>query len=190
MKDIIKTILVLSIIALIAGGMLGIVSHFTQIDENAALAAKIEKTGIYTGTTPLERLSVGGDGFSQSYTKGFLKNVFLGDNQYIIHCSGEEAYGGSIELLVKIQDKKITKIAVYYSEETPGVGTKAFADAYLSQFYNKDLTDIQKYIISKKSLEDKEIVAISGATKSSKGVLNAVNVAVDWYLSHVAEVAE
>lgn len=185
MKDILKTVLVLSIIALVAGGLLGIINHFTQIDESEALARKIDSTGIYTGEDPLVKLSTQAEGISQGYTNGSLKNVFQGGDQYIIHCGGEGGYGGVVELLVNIEDNKIKKIVSYSAEETPGLGTKAFKDDYLSQYYDKDLVSIQSFVLTKKTPESDEIVAVTGASKSSGAVVNAVNVAVTWYLSYM-----
>lgn len=188
MKDILKTVLVLSIIALIAGGLLGLINHFTQIDQEAALAGKIEKTGIYTGSDPLVKLALGGDGVSQGYINGELKNVFQGGEQYIIHCCGEGGYGGNIELLVNIENNLIKKIAIYAAEETPGLGTKAYTDSYLGQFYNKDLIEIQKFALTKNiNPQTKEIKAVTGASKSSGAVVNAVNVAITWYLNHTGQ---
>lgn len=190
MKDILKTMLVLSIIALVAGGLLGIVNHFTQIDEDEALAAKIEKTGIYSGDAPLVCLAPEVCETYDEYEDGAIINVFVGGNSYIIHSVGYNGYGGNIELLINITDNEIVKYVVYKAEETPGLGTKAFADAFASQFYNKDIRDIQSFVVIKRATTaDNEITAVTGATKSSNGVANSVNAAIAWYIGYT-EVTE
>ncbi len=184
-KDIMRTVIVLSIIALISGGLLGIVDSFTQIDENEMLARKIASTGIYTGEDDLIKLSLSDGGISQGYPDGELRNVFKGGEQYIIHAAGMGGYGGAVELLINIENNTIKKIVKYSAEETPGLGTKAFENSYLTQFYNKDLAEVEAFVrVTTPPADANEIDAVSGATKSSGAVINAVNVAVVWYRSN------
>ena len=83
---------------------------------------------------------------------------------------------------MNITDGKIVNVQKYSSNET--YTSKVFAEKFLTPFYNKDLTEVQSFIMVKdKADEDKEISAISGATKSSTAVLNAINNGISWYLS-------
>ena len=92
--------------------------------------------------------------------------------------------------MVNITNDKIIKIASYVNGETPGVGSRALKDDNLEQFYTKDLSVISKLTGVKSSTkktdeDDPEIAMVTGASKSSTALINAVNVAIDWYLNNV-----
>ena len=55
--DILKTVAVLSIIAIIAGALLGVVNYFTQVDEMELLTKKISDSGIYQGDGDLSPIA-------------------------------------------------------------------------------------------------------------------------------------
>ena len=65
---------------------------------------------------------------------------------------------------------KILQIAITSNSETPGKGTKAFQPAYLDQF--KDLSAVE-------TIGEGAVDAVSGATMSSKGIVEAVNKAIE-----------
>lgn len=199
MKDIFIAILVLGLIALIAGGVLGLVYSFTKVteaEEMQRLTDKISASGVYAGDAKLAKLEF--EGFSQNYENGAIINVFkTGDakaigekDTYVIHCSGKGGYSNnSFELLVNITDNKIVKIASYTNGETPGVGSRAFKEDMLSQFYDKNLKEVSKIIGRKSSTkihteDDENVAMVTGASKSSTALINAVNIAVDWYLNY------
>ena len=173
--DILKTVAVLSIIAIIAGALLGVVNYFTQVDEMELLTKKISESGIYQGDGDLSPIEIG-DG------NKFVYHVFKYENTYVIHCGGDGGYKGEVQILMNITDGKIVNVQKYSSNET--YTSKVFAEKFLTPFYNKDLTEVKSFIMVKdKADEDKEISAISGATKSSTAVLNAINNGISWYLS-------
>lgn len=71
-------------------------------------------------------------------------------------------------------DGRVAGINVFTSNETPGLGTKAQEPSYLAQFIGKNG--------ELKFKEDNgDIDTISGATKSSQGILNGVNLALQTY---------
>ncbi len=78
-------------------------------------------------------------------------------------------FGGDISLMVGYHpDKTIRGVSVVSHAETPGVGSKVDDESYLSQY--NGLSD--EITISKRG--DADIVAISGATISSKAIHAAV----------------
>ena len=80
-------------------------------------------------------------------------------------------YGGDMELFVGISpDGKITGVNVVSHSETAGLGSKTTEPAFTSQFAGKDA-----------SAEIVEFDALTGATKSSKSFLSAVNNAIGIY---------
>ncbi|MBQ7653252.1 MAG: FMN-binding protein [Clostridia bacterium] len=185
-KDILIAILVLGIIALAAGGLLGLVNSFTKIsaeEEMARLTDKIKQTKVYEGEEALQKVDL--TGFDQGFENGSIINVFKAGDAYVIHCTGDGGYSSGFEILVNITDYKIVKIAAYTHGETPGVGTRAFKEDMLSQFYQKDLNAMDKITGVKGSAkEDDQVAMVTGASKSSTALINAVNVAVGWYLNN------
>jgi Na+-translocating ferredoxin:NAD+ oxidoreductase RnfG subunit len=75
----------------------------------------------------------------------------------------DRGIGGPIKVLVKMKDDKITDIEVVYHNETKGVGTNAI-DTIISSIIENQTTDVD---------------TVSGATVTSKALLNAVKNAID-----------
>lgn len=83
-------------------------------------------------------------------------------------------YGGPVAVAVAIQDGKVTGFTVVDHKETAGLGSKIKDDpAWGKQFIGKTAKD---------QLEvKKDVVAITGATKSSKAATQGVKIALEVY---------
>lgn len=187
-KDIMKIMLSLIIIAGVAGALLGLVNYYTQITDDELMAKKAGE--VYEGKLVTYSLPQGVNPSFQ-FEGGSVLNVYesTAENQdvYVFRAEGEGAYGGTLQLLINITDGRIVKIAKYSASETPGLGSKALQDNYFSKYYGIELTSIEGFELVKISAtEDGEIAAVSGATKSSTAVANAVNAAVAWYKQFIA----
>jgi electron transport complex protein RnfG len=87
---------------------------------------------------------------------------------YIARAEGR-GYGGTITLLVGVTiDGRVKKVRVLSHSETPGLGARIAEEDFLSQFENRT---VDKVLLRR---EGGEIDAVSGATISSRGVVNAV----------------
>ncbi len=105
----------------------------------------------------------------------------------IILPDGDDAIGFEIELkgyktgLVLVvgirSDGTILGYEVAESSETPGLGTQVAEADFKDQFQDKSASTL--VAVKGKASADNEIVAISGATISSKAVIEGVNLAVD-----------
>ena len=83
-----------------------------------------------------------------------------------------KGFGGDMTLMIGYDfDGKIKGVDIISHAETPGVGTKAMEASHLSQYSGKS----GELTISKSASSD--IVAVSGATISSKAINAAVNTA-------------
>jgi len=185
-KDILKTVLVLFLIAVFSGAILGLVNAFTQVDEMETLKTKIKNTGIYNGNKELSLMNfTTADGISISHEGVY--HVFKSDDTYIIHAGGDGGYKGVIEILVCIQDDIIENIVKYSSDET--YTKKVFADKYLQYYIGKNVSSIDVFSFVKSEVSDNgDVIAVTGATKSSTALLNAVNNVITWYKAAVMEV--
>ena len=73
-------------------------------------------------------------------------------------------FGGDVSMMVAMtEDKTVLGVKIVSMSETPGIGTKVDDAEYLSQYAGADL-----------SLTATDVDVVSGATKSSKAVLNGV----------------
>ncbi len=97
-----------------------------------------------------------------------------------------KGYGGDINLLVGLDtNEKITGVKVLEHKETPGLGSQISdlkygqtEPAFLSQFKDKIVEDI---VLVKGETED-NIQAITGATISSRAVVDGVRQGVEEFL--------
>ena len=186
--EILMTALVLVVIAGIAGALLGLVNHFTEVDEEELIARKA--TAVYDGDL---MKYVAEEGFDAPIEDGAgeVVGVYVPKGNdpdvFVLVARGTGAYKGSLEILVNITRGKIVKIATYEANETPGLGSKALDESYFRQFYNKAITpDFPGFaLVKRQAATSDEVSAVTGASKSSTAVTNAVNAAVKWYQMRV-----
>ena len=90
-----------------------------------------------------------------------------------------EGFQGKITLLLAMDGKgeRILGIDILESQETPGLGAKIDEDWFKSQFSGKGKFPLK--LVKLKKPEEEEIEAITGATISSRAVVNLVNSLVE-----------
>ncbi len=132
-------------------------------------------------TINLKALKIDGDKLGEAEA---LKNdtviavnkVMKGDkvSGYVITAKGKGAYSDlTVATAIDIDKKVVTGIQVLDHNETPGIGDVVIEEDFTSRFSNK-------------SAEDKvSVEAISGSTLSSKGVMEAVNKALEYFKSNL-----
>ena len=86
---------------------------------------------------------------------------------------------GGIDIIIAIDEKGAVKRMNFVAiSETPGLGSKVNDGDFLSKFYG--ISD-EAVIVKNEPEADGEVQGITSATYSSKGVANAVNIALDAY---------
>ncbi len=94
---------------------------------------------------------------------------------YVVNVTSPNGYGGAINLAVGIlRDGAISGISVISQSETPGLGAVCAEKKFTDQF--KGIRDVVEYVKTGKT-EPNQIDAISGATKTTSAVTEAVNAA-------------
>lgn len=89
--------------------------------------------------------------------------------------NASSGYGGDVTLLTGIdRDYKVTGIALLSHAETAGLGANADKAEFKNQYKGK----AENIGVVKNSPKDNDIVAISGATITSKAVTKGVNEAI------------
>lgn len=86
-------------------------------------------------------------------------------------------YGGDITIMTGVKEGKIVAIKVLKHKETPDIGTKIENEDFQAEFNDLSATENVKLVATKKDAQDVE--KITGSTVSSRGVIAAVNLAID-----------
>ncbi|MCF8085658.1 MAG: FMN-binding protein [Desulfohalobiaceae bacterium] len=177
-KEILRMVLVLTLVTGIWGGLLSLVKMATQdqieyqrIKNVKAPALEKALTVEYTNDPVKERkkIRVGTDEAGNP----IIRNVFIAkQNGRVVAVALEgygSGYGGDMGVMVAIkpESNKVDGIAVTTHAETPGVGTKAMkSEAFMGQFSGKN--------ISASFAPGGGIDAHSGATYTSEGIMQGV----------------
>jgi electron transport complex protein RnfG len=159
MKEMLRYGIVLALICVVASGLLAVVNSFTrpriiaqaQAQEDAVLLELLPSAAYFEPVKPGEEIL---------YYKGYNK-----DNQLtgVVFKASGKGYSSTIETMVGMtKDGKITAIKVIGLNETPGLGSRVSESAFMSQFANKDIPGLS------------QVQAITGATISSRAVINSV----------------
>lgn len=102
-----------------------------------------------------------------------------GDTVGYIFITEASGYGSAIRVMTAISDGKVSSINILdCTDETPGLGQNVTEENFTGQF--SGLTAAPG-VTKGEVTGDNEIQAVTGATKSSKGVANAVSAAFELY---------
>ena len=150
---------------------------FTELENTEALAEGIEAA--------LVNADLGGCSVDIALTANGADGSVLG---YVIAATSPNGYGGDVQVAVGISnDGVITGFDVISNSETAGLGSKCTAPDFTAQFAGKN-ADILKYTKTGAAAEN-EIDAISGATRTTNAVTQAVNSAIIFYQENFAGVS-
>ena len=106
---------------------------------------------------------------------------------YIVPAESK-GYGGAIKLLVAVTPEGLVKnFNILESKETPGLGDKAAKPQFSEQLMGKSSTQL---IVTKDPADKEAIMAISGATITSRAVTLGVKNAVDEVANFLKEGGE
>lgn len=181
MREMIKMVVVLTVLSTVSGGLLAAVKSGTQerIENQVLNFVKGPAIrSIMEGATndPINdrfNLAVGESEMS------FFVGVFDGEATTVAFETASGGYGGDVGLMVGIDVKseKLLGVGVTTHAETPGMGAKAKDDpTFVSQFKAIPVRD--RYQVTN---DGGEINAISGATITSRAVCAATTEAVEIY---------
>jgi electron transport complex protein RnfG len=187
MGEIIRMIVVLSLITGIAGGALANLKSFTDpliekqlliyvqspAVENIYTAGKGEKLYDQDPIENMKKFDVPG---MEDQLKVFpaIKN---GELQAVAFETSAGGYGGDVGVMVgfKPDGETLAGIGITTLKETPGLGMRITESSYTEQFRNVPVAN------AKLAASGGDIDAISGATISSAATVNAVQKAKDVY---------
>lgn len=192
MKNMLKDAAILFAITLVAGLLLGVVNEVTK--EPIALAKEKAKQEacqtVFSTAASFERQEIDTEAISQALIQQGLNGVDVDEMSFALDNSGKvlgvvitvtdhEGYGGDIQFSMGItNDGLLNGISLLSISETAGLGMEA-ENILVPQFTDKEA---MKFSYTKTgSVDPSEIDAISGATITTKAVVNGVNAGIAYY---------
>ena len=175
---------ILFAITLIAGLVLGLVYELTKepIRIQQEKAVQEACSAVFQSAVSFEELNYQLDDMLTEELSGEgvkIGSVYkaLGENSallgFVLEAASTEGYGGNIVLYLGVaMDGTLNDISILEISETAGLGMQA-PDVLVPQFHDKN---VDNFVYTKTgAVADNEIDAISGATVTTRAVINAVN---------------
>lgn len=184
MKETIKLGIILLVFALVAAGVLGYVNSVTEpiIAEREASEAKaayqelIPEADEFVEFTSEELNKYKA---VNSKVTSIVKATKGGDEIGYLLTTNGGGYGGDITVITALIGDEIKAIKILKHKETPEIGTKVDNPDFQAQYSGKSVRE--PIAVKKENPGASEIQAITGSTVSSRGVTDAVNIALDIY---------
>jgi Na+-translocating ferredoxin:NAD+ oxidoreductase subunit G len=172
MKTIISMLVVLSIIGIVSGGGLSMISSWANPLIAANKKADTERAIFLVQTAGKSYEKVDGVKFE-------LYKVFDAEQNTIGYALPWEGNGfqGKIRMMIGLSEdvSTITAIEVLDQVETPGLGTKITEEPFTKQFRALTADPDVAWIKGAPATKDNEIETITGATISSVAIVKIVN---------------
>jgi len=183
MKDLLRLILVLTIICAVSAGLLALIENLTA--DARAQAKREEMLRAIRSVMPSGYVNEPDQAvLTVKDAAGESHRIFVGltaDGQvtgYALQAADPKGYGGQIQLMIGLTtDGVITGIEILQHKETPGLGTKIQDPEFRRTFHGKTL-DNATWKVEK---EGGSFPQFAGATISPRSVVNAVHRGLEFY---------
>lgn len=190
MNKIVKDTIAITVITLVAGLALGAVNDITSepIAQQQMKAKEEAYKAVFDDADTFGMVELGEEGSAAleahldengyaSQTINEIMTAFDANGEEIGHAftvTSSEGYGGDIQFAMGVKnDGTLNGISILSISETAGLGMRADTDEFKGQFADKQ---VEKFVVTKAgSTQDSEIDALSGATITSKAMVNGVN---------------
>ncbi|ETR72454.1 MAG: electron transport complex protein RnfG [Candidatus Magnetoglobus multicellularis str. Araruama] len=180
MRDMIKMVVVIAVLASLSGGLLAGIRNSTQerieyqqlvFVKGPAIRTILNKC---TNDPITDRFKIKDGDTERSVFVGVLD----GKPQVIAFEGAGKGFGGMIGVMVgvNLNDDKLLSIGVTTHSETPGLGSKATEQSFGAKFSGLPVMEIIKV-----KNDGGQIDALTGATITTRGVCEAVTTAGDIY---------
>ncbi len=185
MNEVVRMFLVLTVICLVCA--------FALAALNSGLADQIAKQKRDNVQVPTAReiMAQAPEDFSSRYFELEIDGVVWGIYPWIeggrcravtLETTGAGGYGGGVKVMTGIDLERgvVLGARVTESAETPGIGSRVAEPSYLKTYRDRALASTRFALAT----DGGEIQAVSGATKTSTAVADAVRQAVQFVLAH------
>ncbi len=182
-KEILRLGLILCVICLVSTALLAWVKEITapKIVAQRLLAAEESRKEVLPMAETFEALDAAGLKKLQEADAAIVE-VFVGKKGsavvgYFVKAA-PAGYAGGVEIMTGIDnDGTIVNVKMGRNSETPGLGTVIGEPAFTSQFKGKGTADSLE-VIKTPVAGEKQIIAVTGATITSRCMTNGVNSAI------------
>ncbi len=190
MREMIKMVVVLTILSFFSGGVLAYLRSSTQERIDNQVLEFVKGPAVRTilkgaDNNPIADRFTLQDGDTE---RTFFVGSFNGDPRGIAYETSGKGFGGDVGVMVgiNVEDNKLLGVGVTTHSETPGMGAKAKTDpSFVSQF--KGLPVENSY---KVTADGGSINAMSGATITSRAVSAATTTASKIYQNLKPQIEE
>jgi len=190
MREMIKMVVVLTILSFFSGGVLAYLRNGTQERIDNQVLEFVKGPAVRTifegaDNNPIADRFTLKDGDTE---RTFFVGNFDGEPRGIAFETSGKGYGGEVGLMVGINvaDGQLIGVGVTTHAETPGMGAKAKSDpSFVSQFKGLDLGEPFKV-----TADGGSINAISGATITSRAISTAATDAGEIYQKLKSQIDE
>jgi electron transport complex protein RnfG len=192
-KSMLKDALILFLITVVAGLLLGIVYNVTKepiAQQEAKAKIEASKNVFSTADTFKEYEEFSSETATNALTEAGMTGMDIDEVSqaldasgnilgYVITVTDHNGYGGDIQFSMGVTlDGTLNGISLLSISETAGLGMRA-GDVLVPQFTDKN---VETFTYTKTgSTSDSEIDAISGATITTKAVVNGVNAGLEYF---------
>ena len=190
MKDVLNLGLRLLLITLVAGLLLGGTYVITKepTEAQAIEAAQAARKAVLDADS-FEQMDLAEVSANEEYAS--VTDIYIGKDAAgnvvgaTIQMSAK-GFNPGIALTVGISaDGTISGVNIGENEETPGLGARATEEAFYGQYAGQKADG--NLVVEKNGAGDGRIQAIAGATITSRGVTEAVNLAARCYAAYIAQ---
>lgn len=184
----VKPVIILSLIVALISALIIVVYNLTYVDTSGVLTDKqsAAAVAIYGGAAedysviPADKwrgaMETADSELLKTNASRITKLIKKNDGSLAVEVV-VKGYKDGYDILVGVKDGAVAGVSVVSTgEETPGLGTKTSDPAFLANF--KGLST-EAVIVKSEPAAENEVQAVTSATFSSKGVANAVNIALE-----------
>ena len=188
MNGVFKVALRLIIITAVAGLLLGLTYNITKepIAQQEELAKSRARQTVLASADNFEAVDIEALGLSDEYSTVIEAYIGTADGSEVgaTVTMVTKGYSSGLQVTVGItSDGTVSGVNIDAHSETPGLGAKAADASYLAQY--KD-SAAPFAIVKSPSDAAGDIEAVTGATLTSVGVCDAVNLACRLYAEHLS----
>ena len=191
MNDRLRYVLVLTLITALSGLVLGTTEHCTrqpitqqyrrqQLQALRTVLPEVDNAPDRDTVTPPMQASAGAPSTPTTYYRGRQRGEIVAIAFQVVAAHG---YGGPIRMMVGVAPSgELLGLAILQQSETPGLGTRIEEEGFRAQFLGKGLTAV-RWKVTK---DGGDFDQISGATISSRAVVEGLSAGIESYLRHKA----
>ncbi|NLO37488.1 MAG: RnfABCDGE type electron transport complex subunit G [Clostridiaceae bacterium] len=175
--------IILCVICLVTTGLLSLTYELTRAERTrqSEIAANTNRLALFPDASGFETLSLP-DGAPAGLSEITRAEDANGQVMGYLFVASKRGYGGQVPAMVAVDaEGTLVGVRVLGNSETPGLGKKVEQTSFTGQFVGKLADTLFALDTSNNQLQPLD--AISGATISSRAVMEAVNTAIEGYLA-------